>query len=250
MKVIFWNARGLGNAPTRRALKRMIRCHQPVLIGISEPFIDLHSINYSFWRSLRLFPVVVNDRGEQRPNIWILAAQSLSTSLISTTAQQVTISCILDSVSCVFTWVYAKTTITERRELWSDMMQIKTSYVHGPWLVLGDFNCVLGAHEKRGGVLLKSNPCSDLLAMITNCDLLQIPTKGLPFTWTNMIKAQSQVEMRLDRCLGNFSWVDAWPSMVCSTLPRISSDHCPLPCLILKGTEYLEESFSMSANLA
>ncbi|KAM1078104.1 hypothetical protein ACFX19_025815 [Malus domestica] len=34
--------------------------------------------------------------------------------------------------------------------------------------------------------------------------------------------------MRLDRCLGNFQWIDAWSLLECSTLPRISSDHCPL----------------------
>ncbi|KAM0993038.1 hypothetical protein ACFX13_008873 [Malus domestica] len=111
----------MGNAPTKRVLRRMVQHHRPYLIDISEPFIQLNSIKLSFWRSLRLFPVAVNDRGDLQPNIWLLCDQAIQPSILLASAQQITISCTLDSVSCVITWVYAKTTIIERRQLWQDL---------------------------------------------------------------------------------------------------------------------------------
>ncbi|XP_024163822.1 uncharacterized protein LOC112170746 [Rosa chinensis] len=103
-------------------------------------------------------------------------------------------------------------------------------YIFCPWALVGfgRLYCVLGSHEKRGGVLPKQASCSEFQEMMTNCDLIQLPTKGMPFTWTNKRGIGARVEMRLDRCLPNLAWMDAWPILDCSTLPRISSDHCPL----------------------
>lgn len=65
-------------------------------------------------------------------------------------------------------------------------------------LVFGDFNCILGAHEKRGGGPPSSTSCLDFQQMCNSCDLLDIPTKGLAFTWSNR-----RTDVRLDRALGN-----------------------------------------------
>ncbi|KAL6179500.1 hypothetical protein ACLB2K_051015 [Fragaria x ananassa] len=50
--------------------------------------------------------------------------------------------------------VYARTTVVGRRKLWEDITDVKGRFVNGPWLVFGDFNAVLGMHEKKGGGLV------------------------------------------------------------------------------------------------
>jgi endonuclease/exonuclease/phosphatase (EEP) superfamily protein YafD len=80
--------------------------------------------------------------------------------VVSSTTQQITVTCLLDGIFCTLTTVYAKTAIAGRRQLWQDLLAIHSTLVHGPWLVFGDFNCILGAHEKRGG----SPPQCDLLS--------------------------------------------------------------------------------------
>lgn len=208
MKALYWNARGMGNSPTRRVLKRFVRLHKPAMICISEPFIPLSAITSSFWRSLNLFPIATNDRGSSRPNLWLLCDPNVSPQVISATAQQLTVTCVLDSVLCVFSWVYAKTTYIERRQLWIDLATIKSSHGHYPWVAVGDFNCVLGAHEKRGGCLPNSLSCSEFQLMSSTCELIHFPTRGLPYTWVRRGITRN-VEMRLDRCLGNDVWMDA-----------------------------------------
>lgn len=59
--------------------------------------------------------------------------------------------------------------------------------------------------------------------MCDSCSLLDIPTKGLSFTWSSR-----RSEVRLDRALGNLDWFESWASMECSTLTKAASDHCPI----------------------
>lgn len=75
--------------------------------------------------------------------------------------------------------------------------------------------------------LPNSLSCSEFQLMSSTCELIHFPTRGLPYTWVRR-GIRRNVEMRLDRCLGNVVWMDAWPSMTCCTLPRLISDHCPL----------------------
>ena len=48
--------------------------------------------------------------------------------------------------------------------------------------MLGDFNAVLGAHEKLGGRILVRAACLEFSEMIEDCDLSEITTKGSSYT--------------------------------------------------------------------
>lgn len=93
--------------------------------------------------------MATNNRGPLEPYLWLLRVHNLSVQVISISSQQLTISCDLDSIPCVFSWVYAKTTYIEQRVLTEELRAIFNSHGHTPWIVLGDFNCALGAHEKN-----------------------------------------------------------------------------------------------------
>ncbi|KAL6224699.1 hypothetical protein ACLB2K_003554 [Fragaria x ananassa] len=79
--------------------------------------------------------------------------------------------------------VYARTTISGRRKLWEDITDFKGRFVTGPWLVFGDFNAVLGAHEKKGGAPLYRRSCEEFQAMSDVCELIHVDTKRAKFTW-------------------------------------------------------------------
>ncbi|KAK9911453.1 hypothetical protein M0R45_035362 [Rubus argutus] len=59
--------------------------------------------------------------------------------------------------------------------------------------------------------------------MCSDCSLLDVPTSGLSYTWTNR-----RTFVRLDRALGNLTWFESWQSLKCRTLTMSSSDHCPI----------------------
>ncbi|KAK9936946.1 hypothetical protein M0R45_013765 [Rubus argutus] len=111
MKLIFWNARGIANDGTQRALKNMVLSHIPNIVCLSEPLVLPSSIPVAFWRSLGLSLLTTNDRGTQIPNIWFLCHLDLKPTVVSSTAQQITVTCLLNGTLCTLTTVYAKTTI-------------------------------------------------------------------------------------------------------------------------------------------
>ncbi|PRQ24992.1 putative RNA-directed DNA polymerase [Rosa chinensis] len=89
--------------------------------------------------------------------------------------------------------------------------------------MLGDFNCVLGAHEKRGGNVPNAIACRDFQQMCTSCGMLDIDTKGVFYTWSN-----GRTDVRLDRAFGNSDWFEAWATIECRALTKASSDHHPI----------------------
>lgn len=230
MKIFYWNLCGIANSPTQDILKKFVRDHHPDIICISEPFVSLDSIPSQFWTSMNLVAVCTNDRGAALPNLWVFCKLSLlhSVAVISRTDQQVSIGVVLDSVHCVLTSVYARTSMEGRRQLWIDIASIKENFVSGPWLVFGDFNAILGAHEKKGGAPVCRRSCEEFQAMTDICELVHVDTKGAEFTWVRRRGGRGNVEVRLDRCLASLSWLDCWDSFDCCTLPRLCSDHNPL----------------------
>ncbi|XP_062028531.1 uncharacterized protein LOC133744441 [Rosa rugosa] len=230
MKVLYWNLRGIANDPTQDVLKKFVRDHNPDVLCISEPFVSLDSLPLNFWSSLNLVIVGTNDRGSALPNLWVLCKPSLlhAVTIVSRTDQQISIAVVLDSVNCVLSPVYARTSIEGRRRLWTDLAYIKDNFVSGPWLVFGDFNAILGAHEKKGGAPVCRRSCEEFQAMSDVCELIHVDTHGAEFTWVRRRGLRGNVEERLDRCLANLSWMDSWDTFDCSTLPRLCSDHNPL----------------------
>lgn len=65
-----------------------------------------------------------------------------------------------------------------RRQLWQDLVDV--SLFGGPWMVIGDFNAVLGAHEKSGGCPPMRLACKEFKRMSDSCDLIYLDTTGSP----------------------------------------------------------------------
>lgn len=63
MKLFYWNACGIANDDTKRALKNFVYTHRPLLVCISEPFVLFSSIPTSFLWSMGMALVTINDKG-------------------------------------------------------------------------------------------------------------------------------------------------------------------------------------------
>jgi hypothetical protein len=98
----------------------------------------------------------------------------------------------------------------------------------GPWLFIGDFNVVLGAHEKRGKRLPPKISCEDFLLWTNANHLTHINTIEVHYTWANDREGYEYVALRLDRVIWNQAWLLHWTSIHCCTLFKHCSDHHPL----------------------
>lgn len=195
MKTIFWNIRGIANRPTQQALCSMIKKHSPDFLCLAEPMTTISSIKHSFWRSIGLNLIGVNDRGQRLPNIWVFCSPNISSAaIISSSNQHIFVQFDIGGASYGVAFVYAATTIVDRRSLWLSLAQICSNF-SDPIFIVGDFNAILGAHEKSGGNLPRSTSCDEFQAMVDTCNLVQIDQKGSPFTWTNGRKNYANIEM-------------------------------------------------------
>ena len=67
---------------------------------------------------------------------------------------------------------------------------------------------------------------ADFNAFIEDASVVEMPTTGASFTWSNM--TSSSIQCRLDRALITTSFLSAFPTCVAFAAPRLVSDHSPL----------------------
>lgn len=160
MKILFWNARGIANLPTRLVLKNLCSKHKPDVVILVEPWMLFSDLPSTYWTSLGFKLFAVNNRDQVAPNLWCLCRTHLEANLVAASKQQVSFSMsFADQLVYIFA-VYASTTYFQRRLLWTELSALQQNDV-GPWCYIGDFNAVLGAHERRGGPIPSHASCAD-----------------------------------------------------------------------------------------
>ncbi|KAK4385710.1 hypothetical protein Sango_2695000 [Sesamum angolense] len=109
----------------------------------------------------------------------------------------------------------------ERRELWDEIRHIDPG--NEPWLLGGDFNTILGAHERKGGAAPKIRTMEDFSDMLIDCGLQDAGFEGAQFTWS-----RNRLWQQLDRFLYSHTWLHSFPLTRIQHLTINVSDHCPL----------------------
>ncbi|WOK94055.1 hypothetical protein Cni_G02757 [Canna indica] len=97
-----------------------------------------------------------------------------------------------------------------------------------PILIGGDFNSILRHEEKSGGASFSSHMTEDLLHFTSSGCLLEFPTSGPPFTWSNKRPHPNLIEKVLDKFLTSADWHDTWCNWLSIHLEVIGSDHQPI----------------------
>ncbi|KAL8462900.1 hypothetical protein ACS0TY_033781 [Phlomoides rotata] len=123
-----------------------------------------------------------------------------------------------------FGFVHARSTHTPRRDLWTDI----TAHAIRSLCVMGDFNMVIGAHERSRGARNPARPTQEFMAFMDEAQLHDMDTSGPQFTWVTRRTNHGYMAARLDRVLVNDGFLDIWHSATATVLPRISSDHHPI----------------------
>ncbi|XVF24392.1 hypothetical protein REPUB_Repub13aG0124000 [Reevesia pubescens] len=127
----------------------------------------------------------------------------------------------------LLTAIYGSPEVVERSMLWKSL--ILANEVHQlPWLVLGDFNQVLSADEKMSKRGVNLNHCSQMQNCFAHCNLRDLETVGLIFTWCNKREEANYTRVKLDRAVANQMWIDLFPEISSAVLPRTHSDHHPI----------------------
>lgn len=141
--------------------------------------------------------------------IWVLWKSSIHLSIFHSHDQVVTFAVHEEGrLTAYLSFVYAKCTLAERRELWRQLSLLSAS-ITVPWMVGGDWNVILFANEKlapeEDGRAI--DEFDDALCAASLADAGFI---GSRFTWCNKKEGPGCIRARLDRCLINSSWLMKW----------------------------------------
>lgn len=90
--------------------------------------------------------------------------------------------------------MYVAINYIDRRVLWDALISFTASYDQ-PWMVIGDFNVIMGTHEKAGGNSPPTISCLDFSNMIDACCLTHLSIEGISLLG---VIVQTRVRLKKD----------------------------------------------------
>ncbi|KAL4278435.1 hypothetical protein GQ457_03G038090 [Hibiscus cannabinus] len=227
--IISWNVRGLDKLEKRLAVKRLLRNSKTKLLFIQETkkqvvdsrlFGQLCGHNFN---GGHLFSPSVGAAGGIL-SIWNLDFFVCESNRVTQHFVALMGKIIPADFNCMVINVYAPNSVTERLGVFNELKQL-IEVINLPVILGGDFNEVLSL-EERVGVNTHKKGIKDFGLFIDGLGLIDLPSHEGKFTWSNYrdVPACS----RLDRFLISAAFLDRWPNLFQSLLPKNISDHNPI----------------------
>ena len=210
MRTTCWNCRGLGIDSTVQRLKEINKLYLPDIMCLSEKKQDddyirdvgtqINCLNYVY------VPPIGASGG-----LVIFWKQDVQLSVLSYSPNLVDCTVNCNEGSFYFSFVYGHPNPGYRQSLWKRIDRNGIGRRNQPWLLLGDFNEILGNHEKIGGRVRPEASFQDFRTLVQNNDLNDLSSVGSRFSWIGQ-RGQHQVQCCLDRTMANSEWLTAFPA--------------------------------------
>ncbi|XP_058770682.1 uncharacterized protein LOC131644227 [Vicia villosa] len=122
--------------------------------------------------------------------------------------------------------IYSSCVLQKKKDLWDNLLKLKSSFSDGEWIFGGDFNASKNVHERKGRSIRDMESGSELFAkFIVNSGLVDVPSKGKKFTWYS---GDGRSMSRIDRFLVSSKIINDWGVVGQLVGDRDISDHCPV----------------------
>ena len=126
-----------------------------------------------------------------------------------------------------FTGFYEDPDTASREDSWS-LLKALSQRSNYPWVVLGDFNEILLAEEKQGGLDRPEWQMLNFREALDFFSLKDLGFNGFPFTWCNRRPGVHNTWVRLDRGVATVDWILRFPTIKVHHLDCFHSDHKPV----------------------
>eukprot|EP00253_Pinus_taeda_P026917 PITA_26917 len=124
--------------------------------------------------------------------------------------------------------LYVPVNYSEKRDCWNSLAAFLEQDSPNNIILAGDFNIVLNAKEKKGGINSKYPMVGVVEDLAQQWDLQDfIPTQGR-FTWSNNRTGMDHISAHLDRFLVQTSLFMNKKIITTKILPKLSFDHKPI----------------------
>ncbi|KAA3476120.1 reverse transcriptase [Gossypium australe] len=227
-EIFCWNVRGLGSMRAVRRLQHMLKIYHPQIVFFMETKLNANRMErvrrrYGFFNGIDVS--AKGSRGGLSLG-WngghLVRVKSFSENHIDVEIQEDE-----EKPRWRFTGFYGAPKVRNKAETWALLRRLGENNSL-PWLVGGDFNVILCAHEKKGGLPMEEARMEAFRRTLEDCLLEDIGFLGPWFTWERGRILERNIRERIDRCVATGSWSQTFLNYSLRHLSHSFSDHCPL----------------------
>lgn len=103
-----------------------------------------------------------------------------------------------------------------------------------PFIIGGDFDCILSYDDKKGSKhFMYYHAVKELEYFMLRCDLQELESNGVRYTWYNNKDDHNKIWVRLDHVLINFTASLELRDTKVKNLAHITSNHYPFCYMLL-----------------
>jgi len=218
MKIISLNVRGLGGDVKWKYMKELIGKEKPGLVSVQETKLINVSASKCFglWGSKDVSWVYrgIDSEGGGILTMWDNKVFNCTKFVDGKGYVLVEgeYKCITSGkdVKVVIMNIYAPCSSKEKMLLWREVQDMLASVNNSIKCVIGDFNSVKVASERKGigNGLVNNHDIARFREFLERCDLKDILVVGRKYTW---YRPNETARSRLDRVLVSEEWVMQWP---------------------------------------
>lgn len=198
MCILSWNVCGFASRKSNQHMGELVWRYKPDLIFLFETHFP-YSGSAQFWERMDYKCVAVEEAQGHSGGVWALVNKSCNTcvNVIDSTPQCITLELVNNGASWSCSGVYASPNYNLRCGLWDHLSNLKNN-IHGPWMMIGDFNDVIMPSEQHGGIF--SHMRVDRFGqMLSNCNMMDLNFFGTKFTLQRRCWGNWLVSKRLNR---------------------------------------------------
>lgn len=123
----------------------------------------------------------------------------------------------------MYSFVYGASDKKGRDDLFTQLEGLKP-HISGPWLIMGDFNCIANLDE-RIGQRPRTHELEPLRRSMEVCEVHVLKSTSRFFTWTNKQQGTRRVLSEIDCVLSNQAWECTFPTLEAVFLLEGDFDH-------------------------
>ncbi|KAI3827752.1 hypothetical protein L1987_01835 [Smallanthus sonchifolius] len=226
-----WNVRGLNRPLKQREVQQIVSEHHLNVCAILESHVQVSNLSKVCCGVFKKWDWTSNggicNRGTRIIVGWNNEMVDLMVLAQTEQVMHVQLVSKIDSKTLFCSFVYAKNTYQERRDLWKDLCKHKQMMEDKPWIVMGDFNSALYVDDYLYGTSIPSIGMREFFECVQYNELVDIQGHGLHFTWNQKPRKGVGILKKIDRVMGNMKFLDMVPEAYVLYHPYRVSDHTP-----------------------
>ncbi|KAJ9536674.1 hypothetical protein OSB04_un000147 [Centaurea solstitialis] len=226
-----WNIRGMNAPDKQQEVRAFLRNNGVNMCAILETHVRIDSLRSICDRTFGRWEWVSNQAQSEFGTRILIAWDVAAVDVMVLEAHGQYIHCevrLRDLPQAFFvSFIYGANRGQERKLLWSGLRKFKAIMGAKPWVIAGDFNCLLFPHDALGGISRRNSDMLDFASCLEDIDVFDVRFVGIHHTWCQKPKEEAGLKRKLDRILANLEFTNLFVDATVKFLPRGLSDHSP-----------------------